>query len=91
MMKKVIVKVENLKCHGCASTITKGLLKFKEVETVNVDVENSIVQIIFEGEEANVERYKKKLSSLGYPEDGNNDAISVVKSYVSCAVGRMNN
>ena len=86
---KTIVKIENLKCHGCANTITKGLLKFNEVQNVSVDVENSIVEISFEGDNSNIERYKRKLAGLGYPEQGHNSGISVATSYVSCAIGRI--
>ena len=78
-----------MKCHGCASTITKGISKFEEVVTVDVDVENSLVEISFEGETEKVENYKAKLKRLGYPESGNNTIISTAKSYVSCAIGRM--
>jgi len=86
---KVIVKVENLKCGGCGSSIKKGLLKFEEVETVDVDTVNSLVSVIYNGEENEIEKYKKKLSSLGYPQSEDNNMISVAKSYVSCAIGRV--
>ena len=88
-MKTVKIEIENLKCHGCASTIKKGLMKFNEIKDVNIDIEKSIIEISFDGEEENIEKYKNKLSALGYPVVGNNNAISVVKSYVSCAIGRV--
>ena len=89
LMKHVNIEIENLKCRGCASTITKGLNKFDGVENVDVDVEKSTVAISFQGEGTNIDRYKKKLAHLGYPEKGNNTTISVAKSYVSCAIGRI--
>jgi len=89
-MKHVNIQIENLKCHGCAATITKGLNKFDGVENVEVDVEKSTVAISFRGEGDIIGRYKKKLANLGYPEKGNNTTISIAKSYVSCAVGRVN-
>ena len=85
-----VIKIENLKCHGCANTITKGLTKFNEVEQVNVNVENSTVEISFEGTDETITMFKNKLSKLGYPEAGHNTGFSIAKSYVSCAVGRMN-
>jgi len=88
-MKTVDINIENLKCNGCASTIKKGLQKFNEVEKVNIDIENSIVNISFDGEDKNIDKYKKKLSVLGYPEIGNNNTFSVAKSFVSCAIGRV--
>ncbi len=88
-MNRITLQVENLKCHGCASTIKKGLTKFDEVENVTVDVKKSSVDIYFNGREEHTKAYKTKLARLGYPETGNNNAVSVVKSYVSCAVGRI--
>ena len=89
--QKVTIRIENLKCHGCANTITNGIKKFAEVTDVVVKVEDSIVEIAFSGSEIEIDKYKQKLAQLGYPEDGKNSGISVVKSYVSCAIGRMNN
>ena len=88
-MQVVKIIIENLKCNGCASTISKALLKFSEVKNVDIDIEKSIVKISFDGENNNIDKYKKKLSFLGYPEKDNNNTISVVKSYVSCAIGRV--
>ena len=88
-MKKAEIIIENLKCHGCASTIQKGLLKFDEVEKVDINIEESIIGITYDETKGNLDNYKKKLSTLGYPEAGNNDTISVVKSYVSCAIGKV--
>ncbi len=90
LINYVNIQIENLKCHGCAATITKGLNKFEEVESVDVDVEMSKVGISFHGDDNKVERYKQKLANLGYPEKGGNTTISVAKSYVSCAIGRVN-
>ena len=82
------IKVENLKCNGCASTIKKGLLIFDEINSVDIDIENSIIELKFDGDNQNVEKYKSKLAKLGYPEIGNNNTISIAKSYYSCAIGR---
>ena len=86
---KTIIKIENLKCHGCANTITKGMEKFTEVETVKVNVEDSTVELSYEGNDETIEKFKNKLSKLGYPEAGDNSGFKMAKSFVSCAVGRM--
>jgi len=86
---KTTITIENLKCHGCANTITKGIEKFNEVKQVKVNVEDSTVEISFEGTDETITMFKNKLSKLGYPEAGNNSGFSVAKSFVSCAVGRM--
>ncbi len=82
------IQIENLKCGGCAATIKKGLLSLDAVEEVTVDVENSIVSIT--SGKGNLEGVKEKLSKLGYPEVGDkNTVLHKAKSFVSCAVGRM--
>ena len=82
------IQIENLKCGGCASTIKKGISAINGVHDVTVDVENSIVTI--DSENADIEEIKTKLSHLGYPEVGDkNSILHKAKSFVSCAVGRM--
>ena len=82
------IKIENLKCGGCATTIKKGVLALENISDVQVDVENSIVSITSEKE--NLDSIKEKLSKLGYPEvGGKNTIVHKAKSFVSCAVGRI--
>ena len=82
------IQIENLKCGGCAATIKKGILGLEGINEVEVDVENSIVLI--SSENINVEEIKLKLSKLGYPEVGDkNTVIHKAKSFVSCALGRI--
>lgn len=85
---KAEIQIENLKCGGCAATIKKGILGLQGVNDVNVDVEKSIVSIVSELE--NLEEVKLKLAKLGYPEVGDkNTVLHKAKSFVSCAVGRI--
>ena len=88
-MTTTTIQIENLKCNGCASTVKKGLLKFDEVENVTIDLENSLVEISYKGNEENEANYKAKLKGLGYPEAGKNTNFSIAKSYVSCAIGKV--
>lgn len=82
------IQIENLKCGGCAATIKKGISSINGVNDVAVDVENSIVTI--DSENANLVEIKEKLSKLGYPEVGDkNTVLHKAKSFVSCAVGKM--
>lgn len=82
------IHIENLKCGGCAATIKKGLLSLDAIEEVTVDVEKSIVSISSDND--NLEIVKDKLSKLGYPEVGDkNTIVHKAKSFVSCAVGRI--
>ena len=80
-------EVENIKCGGCVNSIKTALLKLDNVENVMIDKDIDIVTII-----GNVEKSAilKKLYELGYPEKGSNSMVKKVKSYVNCAIGRMN-
>lgn len=83
------LKIQNLKCHGCAHTVTESIKSVDGVSDVTVDVEQDTVSFNTENIEA-VERVKKDLLKLGYPEVGeSNTILSKAKSYVSCASGRM--
>lgn len=85
---KAEIQIENLKCGGCAATIKKGILGLDGVSEVDVDVEKSMVSISSNND--NLEEIKLKLSKLGYPEVGDkNTVLHKAKSFVSCAVGRI--
>jgi copper chaperone CopZ len=80
--------IQNLKCGGCASTITKNISEIENVSMVEVNIEES--SITFDAENNGPEDVKNKLASLGYPlEDELNSTLSKAKSYVSCMVGKM--
>ena len=85
------VKVENIKCGGCASTIRSKLEAIEGVSGVDVQVEDGIVSI--EAAEDTREAVTARLTSLGYPESGTAEGIAAAKararSFVSCAVGRL--
>lgn len=88
IIMKAEIQIENLKCGGCAATIKKGILGVEGVNDVTVDVEKSIVTIASEVE--NLEAIRVKLAKLGYPEVGDkNTVLHKAKSFVSCAVGRI--
>jgi len=85
---KTEIRIENLKCGGCAATIKKGILSIDGVQEVTIDLEESLVSIASEKE--NIKEVKSILSKLGYPEVGDkNTVLHKAKSFVSCAVGRI--
>ena len=88
-MKTETIVVDNLKCHGCANTIRKELAWIGEVITVDVDVEKSSVKIDYTGKNKMRDAFVDKLRKLGYPEEGTGKFNQKVKSYVSCAIGRI--
>jgi len=85
-------EVQNVKCGGCANTLkTKLKEKFGEI-TVNLDVTPR--KITLDIEESKVEELQIQLRSLGYPLS--TDELSPLenigvkaKSFVSCAIGKM--
>ncbi len=86
---KTTVKVQNLKCGGCANTISKKISSLKNIDDVLVNVDTSEVSFGYGGVE-DFETVKKELFKLGYPLEGeNNPSISQAKSYVSCVIGRL--
>lgn len=87
---ETIIYVQNLKCGGCANTITKNLATIDGIENVAVNVEESSVCFSY-ANESQLKEIKDKLKTLGYPEDGASNSLgSKAKSYVSCAIGKMN-
>lgn len=87
---KTTLQIENLKCGGCAATIKKGILAIDGVENVEVNLEESSVSIT--STKNNLKEVKIKLSKLGYPEIGDkNTVLHKAKSFVSCAVGKIDN
>ena len=87
---KTIVHIQNLKCGGCANTISKKLNALDDVSEVSIEVEDN--SVTFEYSEAHtLDVVKKTLADIGYPEDGEaNTLTSKAKSYVSCAIGKIN-
>lgn len=86
-MKEVFL-VENIKCHGCAGTITTELKKLVDDCSVVVTPGEGRVEV---QSEHSIDRalVLNKLHQLGYPEAGENNLISKAKSYVSCVIGRI--
>lgn len=86
------IQVENIKCGGCANTIQTRLQELEAVDKAEVDIENGVVTI--EGDEAHRQQVAELLLKLGYPESGTAEGIKAAaakaKSFVSCAVGRIN-
>ena len=88
-MKTETIIVENMKCQGCANTIRRELTWIGEVISVDVDLEESRVKVDYTGKNNMREIFVEKLRKLGYPEEGTGKFNQRVKSYVSCAIGRM--
>ncbi len=89
-MKTEKIYIANLKCGGCATTITNELSKLEGVQNVSVDKETDSVSLNYEN--VNREIIINKLHDLGYPEaTEENGLLLQLKSYASCMIGRVHN
>lgn len=81
--------VQNLKCGGCAHTITEALLKIDGISEVLVNPELDSVMFTYERND-DLALVKDTLLQLGYPpSDEKNTLITKAKSLVSCAIGKV--
>lgn len=79
-------EIQNIRCGGCANTITKELSK--EFENVVVDVTGKKVTVDIKNE-SDIAKGAESLKKLGYPlSDEENAFLDKAKSFVSCAVGK---
>ena len=88
-----VIEVENIKCDGCASSIRSGLIEKELVQTVDVDIERGEVRV--EGNPERRDQVTIALAKMGYPEVGSVEGLKATaakaKSFVSCAIGRIDN
>ncbi|MEI6508285.1 MAG: heavy-metal-associated domain-containing protein [Bacteroidota bacterium] len=86
--------IDNIKCGGCAGTIKRELMNLPHVSNVTVNKDEEIVDVEY-GDEITIDSIKEKLFSLGYPEKNTVTGFTKIaanaKSYVSCAIGKINN
>jgi len=83
---QTLLEVVNIKCGGCAKTITKAL---KELNSTDISVSSDTQKISFENGDKKL--VIEKLESLGYPlkdSESVNSLFKKAKSYASCAVGK---
>lgn len=85
---KTIIQIQNLKCGGCAKTITDKLSGLNGINKLTIEQETS--SVIFEHQISDVVFVAKdKLRALGYPAiDDENGILQKAKSFVSCANGK---
>ncbi|MGE4419075.1 MAG: heavy-metal-associated domain-containing protein [Sulfurimonas sp.] len=87
-------KVLNIKCGGCANTIKEALKdEFGKVD-VDLTQEPRVVTLEIKDEEAELS-FRKKMKSLGYPMEDENLGAFIkgglkAKSFISCAIGKIN-
>lgn len=84
------MKVENLKCGGCATTVTKSISALDGISNIVVNLEEGTVSYSSDEEHAEDLRMDviKRLADAGYPIDGQGNNWQKAKSYISCAKGK---
>ena len=89
------LEVNNIRCEGCANTITKAL-KEEGFTSIKVDLSCEPRKVTVDTkDEASSAHFRAILRKLGYPlfdeEVGfSSSATLKAKSFVSCAVGKFN-
>ena len=85
------ITVENIKCGGCAGSIEKKLSSTFQTDKIKVDIEQGVISIDID--DSRRDEVTEVLLSLGYPETdsvhGFDSAKAKAKSFVSCAIGKM--
>ena len=90
-MQKQRFKVQNVKCGGCANTLTTKLKD--EFGKIEVNLEVMPREITLEIEDEKIPALREALKSLGYPMADEQlgfveNTTAQAKSFVSCAVGK---
>jgi len=82
------VIVQNLKCGGCANTITNKLSEIKNISEIEVNIEESKISFNHINYDDSIQ-VKEKLKNIGYPSvEDENSIVSKTKSFISCATGK---
>ena len=88
-MKTTLI-IQNLKCGGCANTVITRLSELEDINDIEVSNEDNSVSFSYSNEE-NLNEAMSLLSKLGYPVVGEENTLGKkAKSFVSCAIGRIN-
>ena len=88
-MKEEVITIQNLKCNGCVKSIVQMFGVFPEIKKVKVDLETATV---FIQTDLDYQRpaYEAALTRAGYPPEGTaNPLHRKAKSFVSCAIGKL--
>ena len=85
------ITVDNIKCGGCAGSITKKLTSIFDTDKIDVNIEQGVISIDLD--DSKKDELAKVLLDLGYPDidsvEGFDSVKAKAKSFVSCAIGKM--
>ncbi|HHC73521.1 MAG TPA: cation transporter [Thiothrix sp.] len=93
------ISVENIRCGGCANSITHKLMTNEHINSVDVNVNEQTVTLTLDDalDEPTRDNVKataqQQLHQLGYPERGSVEGLQALtgkaKAVVSCAIGKI--
>lgn len=85
---KTSIIVQNLKCGGCAKTITSKLSEIENISDIDINIDESKISFKYINEN-DAFLVKVMLSKIGYPSiEEENSMVHKTKSYISCATGK---
>lgn len=84
------VFVDNVKCSGCATTITNKVEAIPTISDVVVDVATGKVSFNCNDDSCRMSVISS-LKKWGYPLSGTGSKVDSAKSIVSCMIGRIDN
>ncbi|MGB0850841.1 MAG: heavy-metal-associated domain-containing protein [Bacteroidia bacterium] len=88
-MKQEVLNIANIKCGGCAHSITTKISGIDGVSDVKVDFDNGEVDVTY-SDDATRATILDQLSSMGYPEaTEENGLLMKAKSYANCMIGKV--
>ncbi len=81
--------VANVKCSGCAHSITTKISGIPGVDYVKVDPESDSIDLKYNNEVTR-NLVTEKLHNMGYPEaTEENGLLLQIKSYANCMIGKI--
>jgi len=88
----ITIQVENIRCGGCTTTITKKLMALDGIKAVDIDIDQQLVRVDVDNEAVRP-AVVVALTKMGYPEKGTVAGLDSLKgkakSVVSCAIGKV--
>lgn len=88
-LMKTSISVQNIKCDGCARTITDKLSTIVNISNLQVDVEKKELSFNYLNK-TDVSLVKERLKHLGFPSiEDNGSFTSKAKSFVSWATSKI--
>ena len=86
---KTTLYIQNLKCRGGEATIKHKISALKGISNISFKLQYGTITFDYETNE-DIAEVKRLLSNIGYPPFGEkNNLGKKVKSYVSCATGKI--